>query len=170
MPKRVKSTRRKSRKLTKPLLGRQVKHREKREPRDVIISFRLRQSEADALRRDMDANPSAGVKSLQQFSRKLIIDYARGRTVYVDPLDRKIDPYSRDSIDRLLPNCVMSDPHFIRSLAAFLNVVENWRKLRFFMLLAGWPKALVDLYNDPSSSDQERLMAAQEFLKSMLKS
>ncbi len=135
----------------------------------MIISFRLRKSEADALRLDMDANPSAGVKSFKQFSRKLTIDYARGRMVYVDPLDRKIDPYSRDSIDRPPLNCVMSDAHFIRSLVSFLNVGENWRKLRFFMLLAGWPKPLVAWYNDPSSSDQERLMAAQEFLKLMLK-
>ena len=108
---------------------RQVRHREKREPRSIIISFRLRASESDSLKRDMEANPSAGVKSLKQFARKLCIDYARGRMVYIDLLDRKIDPYSRDNIDRLSPNCAMSDRAFLRSLVTFLNVGENWRKL-----------------------------------------
>lgn len=116
----------------------------------------------------MNANPSAGVKSLKQFSRKLTIDFARGRMVYIDPLDRKIDPYSRDIMDSLPPNCEMSDRSFIQALAAFINVDENWRKLRFFMLLAGWPKETVDRYNE-ATSDQERLLVAQEFLKQMLK-
>lgn len=146
----------------------QAHRREKREPRNVIISFRLRESEAKTLWADLKRFPIAGVKSLKQFSRKLTIDHARRRTVYVENIDRQIDPDAREKLKIEPPNCIMSDKPFIQALLAFLITEENWRKLRLFMLQAGWPQPLIDRYNN-ADNDQERLMAAQECLKQMLK-
>lgn len=69
----------------------QAKLRKIREPRTVIVSFRLRKTEAKLLQQDLKGKPIAGVKSLKQFARKLVIDFAKGRLVYSNPTDRQID-------------------------------------------------------------------------------
>jgi hypothetical protein len=146
---------------------RQVRHSSKREPRSIIISFRLRESEADLLRADLDANPSAGVKSLKQFARKLAVDYARGRMTFIDPLDRRIDACSRDALDRQPPFCILRDVRFIADLDRYLVTGERWRSLRFFMLGAGWPVDITERFN-AAIDDDGRLCVVHEFLQKML--
>lgn len=149
---------------TKP----QTKLAKKREPRTNIISFRLRDTEAKLLAADLKQHPVAGIKSLKQFARKLTIDYARERLVYVENIDRQIDPDARERLQIETPNCQMSDHRFLKALRGFLSVEENWRKLRLFMLRAGWPEDSTVAYNS-STSEQERLMIAQKVLTKMLK-
>lgn len=147
----------------------QVKINKKREPRTNIVSFRLRDTEASLLAEDLKRHPAAGIKSLKQFARKLTIDYARDRLVYVEGIDRKIDPDSRQRLHIDPPNCQMSDPQFIKALRKFLSAEENWRKLRLFMLRAGWPEQAREAYRAAETSE-ERLSIAQKLLAKMLRS
>lgn len=148
----------------------QAKPRKIREARTVIVSFRLRQSEADLLMKDLRTQPIAGVRSVKQYARKLTIDHAMRRTVYVDPLDYKIGPDSRkDLVTIPPPSCQIDSPKFRKALTAFITTGENWRKLRHFMLLAGWPAEALSSYNN-AETDQERLLIAQEVLTRMAKS
>lgn len=70
----------------------QMKLRQKREPRTVIISFRVRRSEFKQLKQMLKEHPVAGIKSVKQFARKLTIDHAMGRTVYNDAEATKVSP------------------------------------------------------------------------------
>lgn len=144
----------------------QTKPRKIREARTVIVSFRLRQSEADMLKKELKQAPIAGVKSVKQYARKLTIDHALGRTAYIDPMDYKISPDSRKDLLIVPPNCQIEDPQFRKALTDFLNTPENWRKLRLFMLLAGWPVNLLERYK-VAETEQERLLLAQQVLQDM---
>lgn len=137
----------------------------KREPRKVIISFRLKKSEANLLAEEMKIRRMAGIKSLKQFARKLTIDHALRRTVYVELADMMVAPDCRPE-DALQPNCHISDSRFRKVLTNFLNTPENWRKLRFFMLTAGWPKEDLHRYNK-ADNEQERLLIAQDVIEKM---
>jgi len=57
----------------------------------VVVAFRLRRTEAKALSADLKQTPAAGVKSLKQFARKIVIDFSKSRLRYVNPADRTID-------------------------------------------------------------------------------
>lgn len=144
----------------------QTKPRKIREARNVIVSFRLRQSEADMLKKELKQSPIAGVKSVKQYARKLTIDHALGRTAYIDPMDYRISPDSRKDLLIVPPNCHLDDPDFRKALAGFLNTPENWRKLRLFMLLSGWPASAVERYK-VAETEQERLLLAQQVLQDM---
>lgn len=139
----------------------------KREPRTQIVSFRLRETEANALLQDMKRHTGTGFKSLKQFCRKLSVDYALERLIYISPLDRTINFDSREFLHVEPPNCTMSDKKFIKALRDFITVPENWHKLRLFMLRAGWPDKLKAEFRD-AENDQERLIAAQKVLTEML--
>ena len=139
----------------------------KREPRTHIVSFRLRETEANLLLADMKKNPHAGFRSLKQFCRKISVDYALSRLIYIMPLDRMINFDSREYLEVEPPNCQMSDKRFLKALRDFLTVPENWHKLRLFMLRAGWPEKLKAEFLD-AENDQERLIAAQKVLTEML--
>jgi hypothetical protein len=117
-----------------------------REPRKVIVSFRLRTSEAELLRKDLNQRPIAGVKSVKQFARKLTIDYARGRTVYVNDVDRSIDPDARERLTLEAPNIDMEDTEFLAKLRDFIQVGDNWAKLRLLFLGVGWPSDMAAQY------------------------
>lgn len=69
----------------------QTKPRKIREPRTVVVAFRLRRTEAKALSADLKETPAAGVKSLKQFARKIVIDFSKNRLRYTNPADRTID-------------------------------------------------------------------------------
>lgn len=69
----------------------QTKPRKIREPRTVIVAFRLRKTEARTLGADLKGAPIAGVKSLKQFARKIVIDFSKKRLKYSNPADRQID-------------------------------------------------------------------------------
>jgi hypothetical protein len=140
--------------------------RAKRETREVIISFRLRKSEAKMLVREMKTRPMADIKSLKQFARKLTLDHALRRTVYIDSTDMKIGPDSRQELN-FSYNCRIPNPRFRKALIGYLNTPENWRKLRLFMLLAGWPEESVTRYSE-ADNEQERLLIAQEVLQDMV--
>ncbi len=139
---------------------------EKREPRTRIISFRLREAETELLEQDLKVSPVIGIKSLKQFARKLTIDYARQRLVYVRGVDRKFS--EPDSVKTDPPNCALSDAHFVRELRKFINDEENWRRLRFFMLVAGWPQRLAHAYRS-TKDNRKRLRIAQQVLTNMLR-
>jgi hypothetical protein len=147
----------------------QVKTRKKREPRTSIISFRLRKTEAELLANDLERRPVIGIKSLKQFARKLTIDYARDRLVYVREVERRLDPEARNGVKKIeLPNCHLNDPRFIRSLRNFLREEENWHRLRLFMLMAGWPHKFVKVYR-ATKNKNKRLRIARKVLTSMLR-
>lgn len=169
MPKR-KATKPQTRKLPGKKGGSPVKAQTKprkiREARTVIVSFRLRQSEADMLKKELKSSPIAGVKSVKQYARKLTIDHALGRTTYVDPLDYKIGPDSRKDLMVVPPNCRIEDLDFRQSLTGFISTPENWRRLRLFLLLAGWPEENLLRYQQ-AETEQEKLVIAQEVLKNM---
>lgn len=164
-----KSARRKPR--FKLSVKRQTKPRKILEPRTVIVSFRLRKSEADLLSKNLKTGSMAGVRSLKQFCRKLAIDHAYGRTVYVQNVDREIDPDGRDLARKVMgigpPDCQMDDTRFIQALESFLSRDENWQKLRFFMLQAGWPDHLVREYHE-ADSPNKRLRVAKTYLEQMV--
>lgn len=138
----------------------------KREPRTRIISFRLREAETDLLEEDLKVSPVVGIKSLKQFARKLTIDYARQRLVYVRHVDRKFS--EPESVKIEPPNCSMTDAKFVRELRKFIDDEENWRRLRFFMLMAGWPQRLAQAYRS-TKDNRKRLRIAQQVLTNMLK-
>jgi hypothetical protein len=141
----------------------------KRDTRTVIVSFRLREEEAKLLQDEFKNTLPRGLKSLKQFARKLSVDYARQKLVYVDPAEREISDSARDYATTLIPpNCEMSHRRFLRALRDFLNVPENWSKLRYFMLRAGWPQDLLEA-NNGTTDPQERLLIAQKVLTRMLK-
>lgn len=165
MPKR-KSTKKLQKKGGSPVKA-QTKPRKIREARTVIVSFRLRQSEADLLKKELKSSPIAEVKSVKQYARKLIIDHTLGRTTYIDPLDHKIGPDSRKNLVLVPPNCTIDDLVFRKALVTFINTPENWRKLRLFLLLAGWPSDKVALYKG-AETEQDRLLIAQDVLKNMV--
>ena len=142
--------------------------RKKRETRTTIVSFRLRDTEAQALSQDLRERPASGVSSLKQFTRKLCVDYALGKLVYVNPPERDVDSDVREHIDAIaLPNCWLTDKKFIKALRDFLTSGENWSQLRFFMLRAGWPEDLLALHRE-TKTDQDRLLIAQQALTRML--
>jgi hypothetical protein len=145
----------------------QVKQPKKREPRTVIVSFRLRDTEAQRLEQDLRNRPVVGIKSLKQFARKLTIDYAYDRLVYVRNVDRRLDPDSRKGVKIDPPNCRLDDARFVKTLRDFFNQEQNWHKLRLFMLQAGWPQNLVKAYRS-TTNRQERLRIAQKVLTNML--
>lgn len=146
----------------------QVKHAKKREPRTNIVSFRLRDTEADRLALDLKNRPVVGIKSLKQFARKLTIDYAYDRLVYVRSVDRRLDPDSRNGVKIDPPDCRIDDAKFVKTLRDFLGQNDNWRKLRLFMLQAGWPPNLVKAYRS-TTDNQKRLRIAQQVLTNMLR-
>jgi hypothetical protein len=131
------------------------------------VSFRLRETEANLLLKDMEHNPVKGCRSLKQFARKLSVDYALGRLVFIHPLDRAIGADQREYLTVEPPNCQMSDKRFLKALRDFITVPENWHKLRLFMLRAGWPDKLKNEFRD-ADNDQERLLVAQRVLSEML--
>lgn len=145
-----------------------ILRKKKRETRTTIVSFRLREAEAKLLQADFDNKPIAGLRSLKQLCRKLSVDYANGKVVYVDPEERRLSSDSREFANLAPPNCTMSNRRFLRALRDFLNVPENWQKLRFFMLRAGWPADLLAAHHQ-AVDEQERLLIAQKFLTRMLK-
>jgi hypothetical protein len=130
------------------------------------VSFRLRETEADMLLQHLEKHPIAGFKSLKQFCRKLSVDYALERLIYINPIDCEINFDSREFLPIEPPNCKMSDKKFIKALRDFITVPENWNKLRLFMLRAGWPEKLKNECRDADS--QERLLLAQRVLTEML--
>lgn len=161
-----------AKRITKKELAERAKRlrqaRPKREPRSTIISFRLRDSEAALLQKDLEDNPASGVKSLKQLARMVTIDYSQGKLVYIDPFERRINPDERRHVFCLPPDCHMTDRSFIKALREFLRVEENWRKLRLFILRSGWPADLLEAHRQ-ASTDQERLVVAQKALTRMLK-
>lgn len=146
----------------------QLKLRKIRQPRTEIVSFRLRKVEAALLKKDLKENPIAGVKSLEQFSRKLIVDYARGRTVYIDPIDRQIEPDAREKLNRPLPDPNIQNHEFVNILLGYLQTEDQWNRLRFLMLQAGWPKNAIESYRKANNS-MERMFVVSEVLREMLK-
>jgi hypothetical protein len=74
------------------------RRRVKKQLRNVMISFRLRQDEIDLLIRDMRENPACGIKSVKQFARKITVDYVRKRLHYINPLDKMADADIRSII------------------------------------------------------------------------
>lgn len=140
----------------------------KRETRTVIVSFRLREEEAKLLQDEFKNTLPRGLKSLKQFARKLSVDYSKRKLVYVDPAEKKISDNARDYVPLDPPNCDMSNRRFLKALRDFITVPENWSKLRYFMLRAGWPQDLLEA-NDATTDPQERLMIAQKVLTRMLK-
>lgn len=131
------------------------------------MSFRLRETEAALLHKDQAEHPVSGIESLKQFIRKLSVDYALGRLVYVQPVDRAIDFDSRDYLPVAPPDCQISDRKFLKVLRDFISIPENWHKLRLFMLRTGWPEKLKAEFRD-AKNDQERLFVAQKLLAQML--
>lgn len=79
----------------------QVKLRKVREPRTVVVAFRLRRTEVKALSADLKETPAAGVKSLKQFARKIVIDFSKNRLRYVDPKYRTIDPDAQECLPEM---------------------------------------------------------------------
>ncbi len=146
----------------------QVKQSKKREPRTNIVSFRLRDTEAQRLEQDLKDRPVVGIKSLKQFARKLTIDYAYDRLVYVRSVDRRLDPDSRKGVKIDPPDCHLDDRKFVKTLRDFLSQEDNWRRLRLFMLQAGWPQNLVKAYRS-TTNHQKRLRIAQKVLTNMLR-
>jgi hypothetical protein len=150
-------------------LKKQFKARKKREPRTSIISFRIRETEAQLLAVDLERRPVIGIKSLKQFARKLTIDYARDRLVYVREVERRLDPEARNGVKKIeAPNCQLSDPRFIKSLRNFLRDEESWHRLRLFMLVTGWPPKFVKVYR-ATKNKKKRLRIARKVLTSMLR-
>jgi hypothetical protein len=146
------------------------KPKRKKEPRTVIVSFRLRATEARALHADLMAVPAAGVKSLKQYARKLTIDYARNRLVYVNPRDRLIDSDARDQLIVAPQNCLFTDRRarrFLGHLRSLLLDPMNWSKLRFFMLVTGWPEKHSSTYRK-ATTDHERAKVARAFIDEMI--
>jgi hypothetical protein len=150
----------------KKFVKQQAKPRKTREPRTVIVSFRLRKSEAQALKDEMSNQPMAGVKSLKQYARKLTLDHAAGRTVYIHPRDMDVDPGPRNLLPHTHENIDMRDPKFVKALSDFLSSEENWNRLRFFMLHFGWPMKFAKQFQK-AMSGSERMRVARTLLKTM---
>lgn len=145
---------------------RQVRPPKIREARSVVVSFRLRKTEADVLFQNLRDKPIANVDSVKQFARKLTLDYLHGRTVYVVAADRRVDPDVRRNL-RVETDCDLADKRFVKALMTFLSTAQNWCKLRYFMLRAGWPVELLERYSR-ATTDTQRLAAVQTMLKRML--
>lgn len=103
---------------------------------------------------------------MSQFARKLSVDYALGKLVYVLPSDRDTDPDAKDCLPKEAPNCHLQDAAFIKSLRNFLRTPENWNRLRLFMLRAGWPADLLE--DSKQATGAQRLKIAKKFLTKML--
>jgi hypothetical protein len=143
----------------------------KRLARTTIISFRLRQHEAEQLEANLRKTPVSGIESLKQLARMVTVDYAAGRVVYVNPVERKTAPDTRATANIGAPECWINDKFFLRSLRRFLQINGNWQRLRFFMLRAGWPEDLLQLHNATSDEDTDgRLRIALKFINRMLQS
>jgi hypothetical protein len=139
----------------------------RREPRGVIISFRLRPSEVAALEKDMARHVTPEVNSLKQHCRKLVIDHLQHWTVYADPLRRVIGSNSRfKELD-----CHMTDVVFMKALAHYLDngSVEAFGQLRAFLLGLGWPERQAQVFHN-TLKDQVRLKLARHVLAKMIKS
>jgi hypothetical protein len=121
----------------------------------------MREGEATGIQAELQRRPIPGVKSFKQFSRKLLIDYAQGKLVYINPSDERNVPQASDASYRL------KDATFIEALYAFLKKPENWRDLKFFMLMYGWPKEVSDAFTAAPTSEG-RLDIVREYLNNML--
>lgn len=154
-------------KFKKQAALKQKGQRDKMQPRDVIVSFRLRSSEIEALGSDLETMPAAGVKSVRQYARKLVIDYARDRLVYVNPMDRLIDSDAREQAVLAPPDCTIDNAQLASILLSLFRDHGNWNKLRFFMLGAGWPSRFEKAYRE-ARNDHERAEAARAFLKHVI--
>lgn len=165
-------------KKSKKLLRQAQPKLKKREPRKVIISFRLRNTEVASLKADMRTHPSFSVVSLKQFCRKLVVDYIANLLIYATPKDRQSGGY-RMVGNKIMPvdpatakaeiTCDMADGDFLKALHRFLDDSEdNWKKLRAFMLGLGYPERQAKEFRD-TLDDYERLQIAKQVLAKMIK-
>lgn len=60
--------------------------------KERVLAFRITDSHASKLEREMSAVQVVGVRSTHQLARKLVMDFLEGRLVYSNPVDRNRDP------------------------------------------------------------------------------
>ncbi len=62
-----------------------------KEVKPKVISFRLTQAQHGKMVTDIDKAPIVGVKSENQYARKIVRDFLAGKLVYKNPNDRLMD-------------------------------------------------------------------------------
>jgi len=60
-----------------------------------VIAFRLKEPALSALKSRFDTRPIVGITSVEKFVRKLAMDYASGKLVYLNPRDAANNPALR---------------------------------------------------------------------------
>lgn len=59
--------------------------------RPIVVSFRVTAKTAKLLEAILDRNPVIGIKSINQYARKILSDYTNGRMKHLDPKDMLAD-------------------------------------------------------------------------------
>ncbi len=62
-----------------------------KEVKPVVVSFRLTSAQHTLMVDGISKNPIVGIRSENQYARKLVCDFLAGKLVYTKPSDRLID-------------------------------------------------------------------------------
>lgn len=72
-----------------PKKSKTVKARKQRMTRPNVISFRVTDTQIKTLDAVHERDPAFGIKTSNQYARKILCDYLAGRLGYLDPADKK---------------------------------------------------------------------------------
>lgn len=62
------------------------------EEQTTVIAFRVPETAAEALGHRAERNRVVNVRSGNQLARKIVLDFLKGRLIYVDQNDQRRDP------------------------------------------------------------------------------